>query len=157
MESIAKILKTKRGAWDFGRLALLHQVRSRWPELVGKKLAAQSFVYTLKDQKLYIHVGSSVWLAEFEYLKAPLQEKLQREFEKKIETVICRIGKIPSAESLAAPQEPVNRKKTLQAPTVVEEKVLSAVATEINKLPENLRESFQQIYHKRFGHKRFGQ
>jgi len=77
----------------------LFKLWTRWPDLVGPTIAENAKPAVIKKGMLIVHVTSTPWIQQLQYLKEDIIEKLNRELgEERIEDVRFKIGPIDSAD-----------------------------------------------------------
>jgi predicted nucleic acid-binding Zn ribbon protein len=68
---------------------------TRWPDLVGPTIAKNAKPAVIKKRMLIVHVTSTPWIQELQYLKDDIIEKLNTELgENRIQDVRFKIGPI---------------------------------------------------------------
>ena len=76
-----------------GRAAPMVRLCENWETLVGPAIAASSKPVGLKGPLLLVHVASSVWMQEFEFLRADLIIRINRSLpEIRISEIRFKIG-----------------------------------------------------------------
>lgn len=92
-EILNKVLTTARVELDLE----LHKLWEHWPHVVGNAIADNAHPAVIKGGLLLVHVSSSPWLHELQYLKIELIEKLNTALGKKTITEIrFKIGPLKS-------------------------------------------------------------
>lgn len=143
MDSVAKILKDRKGQFNFGNMVTLHRLRQQWADIVGEKLAAYTYPYAMKDKKLYLNAESSVWLNEIEFLKGDILRRIRKLADGSVEAIQGRVGIMPNKRTSSAPTDDANlprRQDKLSAEAF--SKVLAQQAA-----PE-IKEALQSLYSK---------
>lgn len=79
-------------------LVILGKLINAWRDVVGVQLASKTCPTKLFKGKLYLIVSDSQWMQTLLFIKGEIVEKLKERFpDIKIDEIIGRIGKIPSA------------------------------------------------------------
>jgi len=73
----------------------LFQISEIWESVVGKTIANDARPWRIKGKELEIHVSSSVWLHQLNYMKADMIKKLNAHLgDSTIERIRLKIGNI---------------------------------------------------------------
>ena len=72
-----------------------YQLIDHWEKLVGPQIAMHTLPAQLKFRKLTLHVDSSAWMNQLNYLKEELMEKINRELGQDwVKEVYLKIGPV---------------------------------------------------------------
>ncbi|MFQ5769366.1 MAG: DUF721 domain-containing protein [bacterium] len=75
-DSISQLLKSL----GIEKKVKQHEVVSKWPEIVGKKVASVTNVEKVVDGILFIKVISSAWRNELIYMKKDILQRMNKTF-----------------------------------------------------------------------------
>lgn len=74
---------------------LVNKLKKKWPELVGKTIAAHTSPDEIKDRQLTIAVDTPQWMHHLGFFKAELSEKLK---PYDLTDIRFKLGRLPKAE-----------------------------------------------------------
>jgi hypothetical protein len=85
---------------------LEYRLQRRWPEIVGRQIAAHTWPEAVRFKKLYLIAESSVWLQQLTFLKFSLIEKINQACgTPAVSDLVLRIGEIgPPGSSCGTPR-----------------------------------------------------
>ena len=119
-----------------------YRLQIQWRGIVGEVLAAHTWPTSIRFRKLFVAVGSSVWLHQLIYVKPTLLEKIQSEApDLFLNDIVFRIGEIP-ARKLDEP-EPQNLQLQVSA-----ESLITAAECTREVTNEDLRYSLTRVISK---------
>ncbi len=119
-----------------------YRLQTQWRGIVGEVLAAHTWPTRIRFRKLFVAVGSSVWLHQLIYVKPTLLEKIQSEApDLFLNDIVFRIGEIPERK-LDEP-EPQNLQLQVSA-----ESLLTAAECTREVTNEDLRYSLTRVISK---------
>lgn len=116
------------------------QLIDRWDQVVGSQVAGHTRPASLKFRKLTLHVDSSAWMNQLNYLKEELIGKINRELgENWVKEVYLKIG--PVEKSGVRPEEPEEEKRGEATLSKEDKALIEKWSTEIKdaELREKLR------------------
>ncbi|HXN07086.1 MAG TPA: DUF721 domain-containing protein [Nitrospiria bacterium] len=116
------------------------QLIDRWEEVVGSQVAGHTLPASLKFRKLTLHVDSSAWMNQLNYLKEELIGKINRELgENWVKEVYLKIG--PVEKSGVRPEEPKEEERGEATLSKEDKALIEKWSTEIKdaELREKLR------------------
>ena len=119
-----------------------YRLQTQWRGIVGEVLAAHTWPTRIRFRKLFVAVGSSVWLHQLTYVKPTLLEKIQSEApDLFLNDIVFRIGEIHEGK-LNEPEP-----KNLQ-PQVSAESLITAAECTHEVTNEDLRYSLTRVISK---------
>ena len=119
-----------------------YRLQTQWRGIVGEVLAAHTWPTRIRFRKLFVAVGSSVWLHQLIYVKPTLLEKIQSEApDLFLNDIVFRIGEIPERR----PDEPEPQNLQLQ---VSAESLITAAECTREVTNEDLRYSLTRVISK---------
>ena len=119
-----------------------YRLQTQWRGIVGEVLAAHTWPTRIRFRKLFVAVGSSVWLHQLMYVKPTLLEKIQSEApDLFLNDIVFRIGEIPERK-LDEP-EPQNLQLQVSA-----ESLITAAECPREVTNEDLRYSLTRVISK---------
>ena len=119
-----------------------YRLQTQWRGIVGEVLAAHTWPTRIRFRKLFVAVGSSVWLHQLIYVKPTLLEKIQSEApDLFLNDIVFRIGEIPERK----PDEPEPQNLQLQ---VSAESLITAAECTREVTNEDLRYSLTRVISK---------
>ena len=119
-----------------------YRLQTQWRGIVGEVLAAHTWPTSIRFRKLFVAVGSSVWLHQLIYVKPTLLEKIQSEApDLFLNDIVFRIGEIP--ERKLDESEPQNLQLQVSA-----ESLITAAECTREVTNEDLRYSLTRVISK---------
>ena len=119
-----------------------YRLQTQWRGIVGEVLAAHTWPTSIRFRKLFVAVGSSVWLHQLMYVKPTLLEKIQSESpDLYLNDIVFRIGEIPERKL----DEPEPQNSQLQ---VSAESLITAAECTHEVTNEDLRYSLTRVISK---------
>ena len=119
-----------------------YRLQTQWQSIVGEVLAAHTWPTRIRFRKLFVAVGSSVWLHQLIYVKPALLEKIQSEApDLFLNDIVFRIGEIP--ERKLDESEPQNLQLQVSA-----ESLITAAECTREVTNEDLRYSLTRVISK---------
>ncbi len=93
MESIGDILENSLSGIGLKTRLNEYRIFKAWETIVGEKIASRAQPFRLIGEKLYVHVVSSTWMQELNFLREEIKDKLNSHIHGlKIEEIAFKIA-----------------------------------------------------------------